>query len=75
MYMPENNEVIGVQDYDRTTYRSVSCQLSTKLGGVLPLMANYAYGMDAERYNDYKGTNKKGNHEICVIVVMAFGQR
>ncbi len=75
LYMPENNKVIGVQDYDRKTYRSVSCQLSTKLGGVLPLMANYAYGMDAERYNDWDGTNKKGNHEICVIVVMAFGQR
>ncbi len=75
LYMPRDNQVVGVQDYERRTYRSVSVQLSTKLGGVLPIFVHYAYGMDARRYNQDDGTEKKGSHEVCVLMVMAFGQR
>ncbi len=75
LYMPRENDVIGAPEYERRTYRSFSVQLSTKLANVLPVFIHYAYGMDARRYNADDQTEEDGNHEICVLLVMAFGQR
>ena len=76
LYMPENNKVLGVQDYPRKTYRSVSVELSMKIGDLLPLFLGYAYGMDARRIDirDASLEEKKGNHEIKAFVLMAFGK-
>jgi hypothetical protein len=68
LYMPRNNSVVGVGDYDRSIYRSISCGLSFMAGNILPVFIDYGYGIDAER----KG--ERGNHEVQVIFLMAFGK-
>ncbi len=75
LYMARENDVVGVGNYPRRVYRSYSAALSTKLGNVLPVFVTYAYGMDARRVNDSDGTSEKGNHEIIVVALMAFGAR
>lgn len=87
MYMPTANEVIGigkgaftnqwlVRGYPRRIYKSVSVGLSTKLGNFVPLFIDYAYGIDAMRTksatNLYLRKIKQGNHEIKIMLVMAF---
>lgn len=73
LYMPENNKVIGQEDYPKTTYRSVSLSLSTRIAGVLPLFVNYAYGIDAERRDEPDARVSEGSHEIMVLTVFGFG--
>ncbi len=68
LYMPKNNEVVGVEHYPKTVYKSVSLGWSFKMADVLPFFINYAYGMDADR----KG--EKGNHEIQAFIIMALGK-
>jgi len=68
LYMPEDNGVTGVGDYDKELYTSVSLGVSTMAGGVLPLFIDYGYGFNAER----KG--ETGNHELRFMVLMAFGK-
>jgi len=87
LYMPITNEVIGigrgavtrqdlVQQYPRRFYTSVSCSFSLLLGNLLPFFVDYAYGIDADRtkaaHKLYYRSNNKGNHELQVMVLMAF---
>ena len=72
MYMPEDNDVVGVENYPRRIYRSISVELSMKAGGVLPVFLDYAYGIDARRLNSDTGVEKKGNHEFMFYVLTAF---
>lgn len=72
LYMPEDNDVAGVDNYPRRIYRSVSAGLSMKAGGFLPVFIDYAYGMDAGRLNSDTGVEKKGNHEFTFYVITAF---
>ncbi|TYT73191.1 hypothetical protein [Desulfobotulus mexicanus] len=73
LYMPKDNKVVGQSDYDETTYKSVSLNISTKLGGVLPFFLNYSYGIDAERKSSSDGKVSKGSHEIMAFAVVGFG--
>ena len=72
LYIPKDNNVIGVGDYPRTIYRSVSAGLSLKLGGILPFFADYTYGIDARRVNLNTGKIKRGHHEIMALFLIAF---
>lgn len=72
LYMPKDNDVIGVGDYPRTIYRSISAGFSLKLGGILPFFADYAYGIDARRLNVNTGNSKRGHHEVMALFLMAF---
>lgn len=94
LYMPRTNEVVGlgrgavtnpwlVRGYPRRVYTSVSFQFSTKLGNLLPLFIDYAYGIDALRTKSTTGVYRamlkikplsRGNHEIRVMLVMGFGE-
>ncbi|HOT43784.1 MAG TPA: hypothetical protein PLC28_02765, partial [Spirochaetota bacterium] len=61
----------------KQVYKSVSCSFSLRLGNLLPLFIDYAYGIDAVRassaYKLYTSKLNKGCHELNVIIVMAFG--
>jgi hypothetical protein len=72
LYMPEDNDVAGVDNYLRRVYRSISAELSMKGGGLVLLFFDYAYGIDARRLNYKTGVEKKGNHELMFYVLTAF---
>jgi hypothetical protein len=87
LYMPRTNDVIGIGrnnitnwwlkgGYPNRFYKSVSCQLSVKLGNLLPLFIDYAYGIDAVRADSahevYLKKYSQGNHEFRVMLVMGF---
>ena len=68
LYMPETNNVIGLGNYSKEIYKSVSFEASMKVANMLPFFFEYAYGIDAER------DGKKGDHEIRAFVLAAFGK-
>ncbi|TAL31960.1 MAG: hypothetical protein EPN93_16615 [Spirochaetes bacterium] len=80
LYMPQDNRVIGQQDYPRELYRSVTLGLSTLLADALPFGISYGYGIDArrsdQRYQDVLAgeqvRTEKGNHEVFIYVYAAF---
>ncbi|HNX23671.1 MAG TPA: hypothetical protein PKG60_06455 [Spirochaetota bacterium] len=72
LYMPEDNDVTGTDNYPRRIYRSLSAGLSIKAGGILPVFTDYAYGIDARRLNTGSGEVKKGNHEFMFYILTAF---
>ncbi len=74
LYMPKDNKVIGVPDYPRKYYRSMSLSLSLKIMNLLPIFIDYAYGIDAERRNRQTGAVKKGSHEVRAFMAFAFGK-
>ena len=72
LYMPEDNGVIGVGNYPRKIYRSITLAVSTKLFNLVPVFLYYGFGIDADRINASDNTKKKGNHEILFFVIAAF---
>ncbi|HNR88368.1 MAG TPA: hypothetical protein PKM65_08520 [Spirochaetota bacterium] len=74
LYLHKKNEVIGVGNYAHTVYHSVSASFTTKLGDVVPMMLNYAYGINAVRRDAHTRRLEKGNHEVLVMVIAAFGE-
>ncbi len=71
--------MLAIHGYPKRFYTSVSCSFSLRLGNLLPLFIDYAYGIDADRasasYKVYLNDIKHGCHELNVMVVMAFGGR
>ncbi len=69
--------MLALNGYPKRFYTSVSCSFSLKLGDLLPLFIDYAYGIDAVRaksaYKLYTNRLNRGCHELNVLVVMAFG--
>lgn len=68
---------IAYHGYPKQVYTSVSCSFSLRLGNLLPLFIDYAYGFDAVRASSahklYTSQLHKGCHELNVLFVMAFG--
>lgn len=69
--------MLAYRGYPKRFYTSVSCSFSLKLGNLLPLFIDYAYGFEADRassaQNLYLNKINHGCHEFQVLVVMAFG--
>lgn len=63
--------------YPKEIYTSVSCSFSLKLGNLLPMFIDYAYGIDALRaksaHKVYLNKIHKGCHEVRVMFLAAFG--
>jgi hypothetical protein len=68
LYMPGENEVVGVEDYAREVYKSVSVGIMTKIANLIPILLDYGYGIDADRKGEI------GSHEIRALVLMGFGK-
>lgn len=68
---------LALNGYPRRFYSSVSCSLSLRLGNLLPVFIDYAYGFDAVRSRSsvkmYMNRLERGCHEFQVLVVAAFG--
>lgn len=74
---------MALRNFPRTLYMSASCGFSLLLGNMLPLFIDYAYGFNATRAKSANAVLKQqsglskaayGNHEVQVLVVMAFGK-
>ncbi len=68
---------LALNGYPRRFYSSVSCSFSLRIGNLLPVFFDYAYGFDAVRSKSsvkmYMNRLERGCHEIQVLVVAAFG--
>ncbi len=72
LYMPKENRVVGIADYPREVYTSVSCEFFTQLGGMVPIWLKYAYGIDASRRQSFFSKTHRGNHELTIYFGAAF---
>ncbi|MBN1534309.1 MAG: hypothetical protein JXA20_16670 [Spirochaetes bacterium] len=72
LYMSDGNGVIGIDDYPRSVYTSVSCEFFTMIGDTVPVWLKYAYGIEARRRGSFSGRLHRGNHELTLYFGVAF---
>ncbi|MCP4138523.1 MAG: hypothetical protein GY754_46625 [bacterium] len=72
LYMPEDNKVLGVQDYPKRIYTSASLAIFIKIADMIPCFINYGYAINAEHRDASSGALSTGSHEFSVVLVAAF---